>query len=188
MSRKPHSVAPEDAALFRAAIGEVREAAPVAPPPKTPQPKPAARMRARDEAEAVAASHRPDPAIAQMLADGLLAFRRPHVPARVLARLRQGHYAAQDELDLHGLTEARARVLLLEFLAHANREGWRCLRIVHGKGLSSPGGAAVLRPLVAHLLGHRGDVLAFASAPPAQGGTGATLVLLAERTGKRQGD
>ena len=42
----------------------------------------------------------------------------------------------------------------------------------------------VLRPLVAHLLGHRGDVLAFASAPPAQGGTGATLVLLAERTGK----
>jgi len=67
------------------------------------------------------------------------------------------------------------------FLAHAQREGWRCLRVVHGKGLSSPGGASVLRPLMAHLLGHRDDVLAFASAPSGQGGSGATLVLLAER-------
>lgn len=184
MSRKPAPVAPEDAALFRAAIGEVREVAAPSPPPRTAPPKPVPRMRARDEAEAVAASHQPDAAVAQMLADGLLTFRRPHVPARVLSRLRQGHYAAQDELDLHGLTELRARALLVEFLAHAQRAGWRCVRVVHGKGLSSPGGASVLRPLVAHLLAHRSDVLAFASAPPAQGGTGATLVLLAER-GKR---
>jgi len=180
MSRKPAPIAPEDVALFRAAIGEVREVAAPSPPPRTAPPKPVPRMRARDEADAVATSHQPDAAIAQMLADGLLAFRRPHVPARVLSRLRQGQYAAQDELDLHGLTESRARALLLDFLAHAHREGWRCLRIVHGKGLSSPGGASVLRPLMAHLLGHRGDVLAFASAPPAQGGSGATLVLLAK--------
>lgn len=187
MSRKPPNIAPEDAALFRAAIGEVRQSTPVVAPPRSAPPKPVPRMRAMDEADAVAASHRPDPQIAQMLADGVLAFRRPHVPARVLNRLRQGHYAAQDEVDLHGLSESRARALLIEFLAHASRAGWRCLRVVHGKGTSSPGGASVLRPLVAHLLSQRGDVLAFASAPAAQGGTGATLVLLGERHERAQG-
>src|SRR3546814_2511590 len=100
------------------------------------------------------------------------------VSTRVLTRLKRGEYAVQDELDLHGLNEAAARKLLQAFLANARRERWQCLRIIHGKGLSSERGESVLRPLVAHLLSQRGEVLAFATAPQNQGGGGATLVLV----------
>ena len=55
------------------------------------------------------------------------------------------------------------------------------MRIVHGKGLHGDSNAPVLKNLVDRLLRHRADVLAFHSAPPAQGGTGAVLVLLAKR-------
>jgi len=185
MKRKP-PVANDDADLFRSAIGPVRPLPETTVLPRQPPPKPVPRMRQRDEAEAIAASHTPDPALAQMLADGMLAWRRPHVSARVLARLKRGEYAIQDELDLHGLTESAARKLLQAFLTNASRERWHCLRIIHGKGLSSERGESVLRPLVAHLLSQRGDVLAFASAPQNQGGSGATLVLLQSARSNRR--
>ena len=50
--------------------------------------------------------------------------------------------------------------------------------MIHGKGRQSDG-IPVLKNLVDRMLRHRGDVLAFHSAPPAQGGTGAVVVLLA---------
>lgn len=177
MKRKP-PVAPADAELFRAAVGPLRPLPETPALPRQPPPVPVPRQHLRDEAEAVAASQAPDPAIAQMLAEGVLAWRRSHVTARVLARLKRGEFAVQDEVDLHGLHESAARRLLQAFLSNARRERWHCLRIIHGKGLSSERGESVLRPLVAHLLSQRNDVLAFASAPPNQGGSGATLVLL----------
>ncbi|PIQ36356.1 MAG: SMR domain protein [Lysobacterales bacterium CG17_big_fil_post_rev_8_21_14_2_50_64_11] len=170
-----------DVDLFRSAIGAVRPLPETPPAPRQRPPKPVPRMHLRDEADAIAASHATDPAIAQMLAEGALAWRRAHVSERVLARLKRGDYAVQDEVDLHGLNEASARKLLQAFLANARRERWQCLRIIHGKGLSSEHGASVLRPVVAHRLSQCGDVLAFASAPQNQGGSGATLVLLQGR-------
>ena len=59
--------------------------------------------------------------------------------------------------------------------------GSGCVRIVHGKGRYSAEGVPVLKNLVDRLLRQRGDVLAFHSAPAAQGGTGAVLVLLKPR-------
>ena len=72
------------------------------------------------------------------------------------------------------------------FLHDARQHGVGCVRIVHGKGLHgaasiASGGQPVLKNLVDRMLRHRADVLAFHSAPPAQGGTGAVLVLLAPR-------
>jgi DNA-nicking Smr family endonuclease len=84
----------------------------------------------------------------------------------------------QVELDLHHLPSAEAERLLKAFLTRARDDGRACVRVIHGKGLRSESGP-VLKAMVDGLLRHRGDVLAFASAPPAQGGTGAVLVLLA---------
>ena len=56
-----------------------------------------------------------------------------------------------------------------------------CVRIIHGKGQRADAGAPVIKNLVDRLLRQRADVMAFHSAPPAQGGTGAVLVLLARR-------
>ena len=90
-------------------------------------------------------------------------------------------YAAGDELDLHGIDAKTAEAWLREFLRHAQHEGIACLRIIHGKGRYSAEGVPVLKNLVDRMLRQRGDVLAFHSAPAAQGGTGAVVVLLKTR-------
>lgn len=172
----------DDAQLFRDAIGPVRELPAAPPPPDRPRPRPAARMAERDEAEARSEFARLLDAD-RIEGGDVLRYRRDEIPAHVLRRLRRGHYAAQDELDLHGADGAIAERLLREFLREAVRAGLGCVRIVHGKGLGSKGlgtgGAApVLKNLVDRQLRRRSDVLAFHSAPPAQGGTGAVLVLL----------
>ena len=169
----------DDAALFRAAIGPVRELPLAIAPPGKPKPRPLPRMAARDDAEAIGEFRRTLKADVLEVGDAL-AFRRDHLPQRVLQRLRRGQYAAQDELDLHHSDAMQAEALLRRFLKESSHAGLGCVRVVHGKGLHSDSGVPVLKNLVDRLLRQRADVLAFHSAPPAQGGQGAVLVLLVQ--------
>ena len=73
---------------------------------------------------------------------------------------------------------AAAQASIIAFLAEAKQHGLRCVRIVHGKGLRSKAQGPVLKQMTDTLLRRRADVLAFTSARPAQGGTGAVIVLL----------
>jgi DNA-nicking Smr family endonuclease len=59
----------------------------------------------------------------------------------------------------------------------AARNGWRCLRVVHGKGLGSPGREPVLKARVQRWLGQHADVVAFTQARAPEGGAGALIVL-----------
>ncbi len=170
----------DDAAMFRSAIGPVRELPDTPTPPARPKPRPRAKMAERDEADARDEfRHALDATLLQ--AGDPLDYRRDEVPARVLRRLRNGEYAAEEELDLHHCDARQAEVLLRRFLQEARAAALGCVRIVHGKGLNSESGAPILKNLVDGMLRRRADVLAFHSAPPAQGGTGAVLVLLAKR-------
>jgi DNA-nicking Smr family endonuclease len=172
--------ADDDAAMFRDAIGPVREL-PAAPlPPARPKPKATPRMARRDEEEALGEFRRAMAADA-LLAGDVLSHRRDNVAARTFQRLRRGEFAIQDELDLHWANAATAEAMLRDFLAEARHAGHGCVRIIHGKGLHGDSAMPVLKNLVDRVLRHRADVLAFHSAPPAQGGTGAVLVLLAPR-------
>lgn len=170
----------DDAALFRNAIGPVREL-PAAPlPPQSPKPRPSTRMAERDDAEARSEF--------RQLLDGPLLqggdsmqYRREEVSPRVLRRLGRGEYAVQEELDLHHSDAQQATALLRLFLRDAIDAGVGCVRIVHGKGLNSSPDAPILKNLVDRLLRQRADVLAFHTAPGGQGGTGAVLVLLRPR-------
>jgi DNA-nicking Smr family endonuclease len=96
----------------------------------------------------------------------------------VLRKLRRGHWVVQDAVDLHGLNRQEARPLLGEFLGSCMRRGLRCVRVIHGKGLRSPGREPVLKGKVLAWLLKRDEVLAFCEAPRNQGGSGALLVLL----------
>lgn len=167
----------DDAALFRAAIGPVR-ALPAKAPPARPRPAPTARMARRDEEAALDELRM---AMDQPLleAGDALAWRRDTVPARILQRLRRGHYAVQDELDLHHADARQAQALLREFMKQARHADIGCVRVIHGKGLHSASGAPLLKNMVDRLLRQHADVLAFHSAPANAGGTGAVLVLLA---------
>ena len=168
---------PDDAALFREAIGPVRVIAAEAPAVEAPKPKPNTRRHDEDEAQALRETMRqPLDALAYAMGE-VLEFRRDELPMHALKRLKRGEFAVQDELDLHRMRVDEAEAALRVFLGEARRRQFACVRLVHGKGLRSEFGP-VLKALVDRVLRHRGDVLGFCSAPAAQGGTGATLVLL----------
>jgi DNA-nicking Smr family endonuclease len=171
----------DDAALFRAAIGPVKQLPSTATPPQKPRPRPAARMAERDEADARSEFQRGLDEIARLEAGDVLSHRRDGLPARLFQRLKKGQFSIQDELDLHGATATQAETLLRQFLLEAHAHDYGCVRIIHGKGQRDGRELPVLKNLVDRLLRQRADVLAFHSAPPAQGGTGAVLVLLARR-------
>ena len=107
-----------------------------------------------------------------------LLFARPGVQHNVMRKFRRGQYAVEAELDLHRLTATEAREQLAAFLRTAGAQGRRCVQVIHGKGLGSAGGLPVLKTKVNHWLRQWDEVLAFCSAQPKDGGTGAVYVLL----------
>jgi len=116
--------------------------------------------------------------------DDQLSFRRSGIGLDVTRKLRGGHWSIQHQLDLHGLRSDEAREALGQFIRLSHRTGVRCVRIVHGKGLGSPGRTPVLKGKVQRWLVQKKEVLAFVQARPAEGGAGALVVLL--QPGKRR--
>jgi DNA-nicking Smr family endonuclease len=110
--------------------------------------------------------------------DEALSFRRPGIGPDVTHKLRKGDWSIQREIDLHGLRSDEARVALAEFIRLSHRQGLRCVRVVHGKGLGSPGKTPVLKSKVHSWLVQKNQVMAFVQAKPAEGGAGALVVLL----------
>jgi DNA-nicking Smr family endonuclease len=107
-----------------------------------------------------------------------LTFLRRGLPKLLLRRLRNGHWVIQDELDLHGLRVLEAKAYLSEFLALCLKRGFRCVRVVHGKGLRSKNREPVLKFKVRNWLMQREEILGFVEARPVAGGGGAVMVLL----------
>jgi DNA-nicking Smr family endonuclease len=105
-------------------------------------------------------------------------FCRPGLQPTLLRKLRRGQFTVQGELDLHGMTVPVARQALGDFLRERRLRGARCVRIIHGKGLGSRHRRPVLKNKVNAWLQRRDEVLAFCSARPVDGGTGAVYVLL----------
>jgi DNA-nicking Smr family endonuclease len=110
--------------------------------------------------------------------DDALSFRRPGVGVDVTRKLRKGEWAIQREIDLHGLRSDEARDALGRFIREAHKLGLRCVRVVHGKGLGSPGKTPVLKAKVQSWLIQKNQVMAYVQARPVEGGAGALLVLL----------
>ena len=172
----------EEARLFREAVRDVKPLGPAQaaePPVRRPRrPRPAARFSRADRLAVLEESLR-DEVIDPELASGEeLVFHRAGIQASVLRKLRRGDYRVQGELDLHGLTVAEAKQALREFLGEALLRQWRCVRIIHGKGLRSGHRGPVLKGMVGAMLRKVGPVLAYVSARQVDGGTGAVYVLL----------
>jgi DNA-nicking Smr family endonuclease len=108
---------------------------------------------------------------------------------RILRRLRRGEFSYQALLDLHGRSAAAARVEVVRFVAEARAAGHRCVLIVHGRGHNSRDQVPILKERLKGWLAHGQvgrSILAFTSARPADGGTGAVYVLLRRRRGPRE--
>jgi len=169
----------DDDKVFRDAVRDVRPIrAPnrVAPFRRKPAPIPTKRL---EDEQAVLDE------LAHLALDGDeiefeddATFLRPGLPRDILRKLRRTHWVIQETLDLHGLTGDEAVAETAVFLAGCRRVGRRCVRIVHGKGLRSPGREPVLKRRIRKLLTRRDEVLAFAEPRALHGGGGAVVVLL----------
>lgn len=184
MSKGKHSIpAPpplshEERLLFRESVGPVKRLYSDRVPPVPARLPPYPLQTRRDEEQVLKdlLSEQFDPA--EMETGDELIYLRPGVRRKVLRKLRRGQFSVHAQLDLHGMTVREAREALAEFLREARLSNRPCVRIVHGKGLGSPRGQPVLKQKLNHWLRQRDDVLAFCSARPVDGGTGAVYLLL----------
>lgn len=169
-----------DKDLFLKAAGKVQPlAVPAKAPLKTEKPKPVPVQRQRDEQAVLGEAISDEFDVSTLLdADEHMSFRRPGIGPDVTRKLRRGDWAIQRQLDLHGLRTDEAREALAQFIREAHKHGIRCVRVVHGKGLGSPGKTPVLKSRVHSWLVQKKEVLAFVQAKPAEGGAGALVVLL----------
>ncbi|MBZ4399944.1 Smr/MutS family protein [Myxococcus sp. MISCRS1] len=105
----------------------------------------------------------------------------PGVDRNLLRSLRRGDFSIQGQLDLHGMTQLEARAALERFLSDSRRARRRCVLVVHGRGLHSKQQLPVLKELLKAWLAQKrinAAVLAFCTARPQDGGTGALYLLL----------
>lgn len=168
----------EEKRLFRDAVRGVKRLRQRAHQPVRPKPRPQARFARLDDLEVLRESLALQPGDLYSEAGDALTFRRAGVQDSILRKLRRGQYRIEAELDLHGHTVAQAKQVLREFLEGMLRAQARCVRIVHGKGLRSGHRGPVIKNAVNALLQRTDAVLAFCSARPVDGGTGAIYVLL----------
>ncbi len=174
----------EDRELFHEATRNVQPLPRRATPPRRPRPKPRASQREADERRALEES-RDDPRHPDEYAsEPDLAWVAPGVQKRITRRLRGGRIPVEASLDLHGMTLAIARKEFACFLAEARDRDLTCVRIVHGKGYRSGRRGPVLKRAVARWLSRRQEVLAYTSARPVDGGTGAVYVLLRKQSSR----
>lgn len=168
----------DDKRLFRKAMRGVIPLSPRRHAARKTPPGPKARQREADERRALEES-RDDPRHPDEYAsEPALSYVAAGVQKRIAKRLRRGSIPVEAVLDLHGMTVAVARAEFARFLADAQARDMRCVRIIHGKGYRSGPGGPVLKRAVARWLGNRREVLAYTSARPVDGGTGAVYVLL----------
>lgn len=170
-----------DEALFRASIKGVKRLRQRQLPPHRTRIPPVPRKTLEDEnrIREELLTHDFDPVEIE-LGDELM-FARPGLQHGLMRKLRRGQFSIGAELDLHGMTVPLARRALREFLTRCLLTDTRCVRVIHGKGLSTPDRPPVLKSRVNTWLRQNGDVLAFCSARVQDGGTGAIYLLLKKR-------
>ncbi|RZL55416.1 MAG: DNA mismatch repair protein MutS [Variovorax sp.] len=167
--------------LFSRAIGATQPLRRVAAVPLAPEPPaPIPVQHQLDEQRVLRESLSDEFDVETLLdVDDAMSFRRPGIGTEITRRLRAGEWSIQQQLDLHGMRSDEAREALGAFIRNANKQGVRCVRVVHGKGLGSPGKQPVLKTKTQRWLIQKNEVLAFVQAKPAEGGAGALVVLLA---------
>lgn len=164
---------------FREAVADVRPLITeerIVPVKK--QPPPRLRQQQYDEPH-ISSEEMSDPIDLRDVEIGdELFFARSGIQLKVQRKLRRGEFSIDDELDLHGYTAIEAKIAIKAFIDDCKQHHKRCVRIIHGKGYRSQSKIPVLKTYVAHWLPQHRDVMAFSSARPADGGTGALYVLL----------
>lgn len=164
--------------LFRKAVGKIRPVKQDKIHPHRKRRKPVPDQTLRDQREVMDSLLSDEYEPAEVETGDELLYTRPGLQHTVIRKLRRGQYAVEAQLDLHGATVAQAREAVNAFIKNAQEHDKRVVRIIHGKGNTSAGKLPVLKGKVNSWLRQKDEVLAFCSARPNDGGTGAVYVLL----------
>lgn len=167
----PKKSSPDDSELFREAVQDVKPLATDKISLRQPAKRRVQRITAQPVADRLSDEFIPP-------CDNWLEFMRPGVQRTLFKQLRTGKLPVESHLDLHGMTRDAARLTLQQFLQQAQMQRAKVVCIVHGKGYHSEDGRPVLKAMVNKWLQDLPEVLAFCSAQPADGGSGAVYVLL----------
>ncbi len=170
----------EERYLFRKAVRNVTPLEPLKRALLVPKPHPRPRRHGPGTRETPGENPDDFRDSGPRSAESPLFYAAPGIQRRVLRRLRRGQFAVQAVLDLHGSTREQAHRELAGFIAKSQNKGFTCVRIIHGKGYGSGPEGPVLKQAVACWLGRSPEVLAYASARPVDGGTGAVYVLFSK--------
>lgn len=162
----------EDATEFRKAMSDARPIEDRDKHAEKPRPTTLRRRRRREDAEG------PGFEIDRLgeRVEGIA----PGTDRSLLLKLRNGDYAPDQRLDLHGMDAATGRRRVHETLERTREAGGRCVLVIHGRGNRSEGGPVLKEALLEWLAEPpvAPHVLAFSSATGGHGGVGATYVLL----------
>lgn len=177
--RRKHELSDEDRQLFR---DSVKGAKPLRAKKKAAarkaKPAPRARFADAERRAVLEESLRLDLSDDGAFSGEDLWYAKTGVQHALMRKLRRGQFSVRAELDLHGMRSEDAQVAVAEFLYEAGQRNYRCVRIIHGKGLGSGPKGPIIKQKLGGWLRQRKEVLAFCSARPVDGGTGALYVLL----------
>lgn len=184
--RRKQAVVGDEASLFEEAMAGVRplggSVSRVRAKPKTqvapPKPEPSDDEEVLQELEDLVAGRVP---LDFTDSDEFIEGRAADCNRLTLTRLRRGEFSVEANLDLHGMNREEAREAVRGFFKASSARGFRCVNVICGRGLHTPGGKPVLKELLVRWLVQGSlshSVLAFSSAKSFDGGVGAVYVLL----------
>jgi len=105
-------------------------------------------------------------------------FVRSGVQYEILRKLKRKYFNIKTKLDLHGMSVTMARSAIVKFLYYCQHNHIKYACIIHGKGHGSQKKQGILKAKVNQWLKMRQEVLAFCSAHPSNGGTGAVYIVI----------
>lgn len=179
---KSDVITKEDKDLFRNSVGPVEKIEHDSAVFDKPKPPPISQQTQADNDHVLEEFVDPSFTNGETKTEDKLLFQRSGIQKRVMHKLQRGQFAIEMVLDLHGMTVKTAREALKQFLADCRTTNRRCIKIIHGKGYGSKDRLPVLKNKLNQWLQQRDEVMAYCSARPSDGGTGAVYVLIKRQT------
>lgn len=181
---KPPGTAPEADPAWLEEIQSVRKFGQPAPPtPALPKMPPDAHGHPVKPLQHITTwnEHQPIPVLSNTAE--CISGQAPNLEKNILKDLAARKIPPTAVLDLHGLGEGDAWLHLVDFLHAAAAADHRCALIIHGKGrgYGPLGDMGVIKYQIGGWLAGHPKVLAFHTAQPFDGGTGAIYVYLRRR-------
>ena len=169
-----------DEEIFHDAMADVREIREFRKiPPKEPPKIERLRVRKEDSLDVLQSIVKGETRIRLSDTGEYIEWIRPNLRKDIVRRLHQGDFSVQDSIDLHGMTLREAEKAIGTFFRDAIKNRLFCIKVIHGRGLRSPGGPVLKEALIKWLHGNFSKwVLAYSSAKDCDGGLGATYIIL----------